>query len=120
MSGEAFYRSKPGKPTHANEEDTDTLAGRTAIWDEMLPMPGKEHTFLIERDAQTIARDGLDMSLSAAAVAHLGWLMSAWVGTRLMRTWMHDDIAPQKVTVTVSVEIDGVPRILIPNKGLRP
>ena len=120
MSGEAFYRSKPGNTTHANEEDTNTHAGRTAIWEQMLRMSGKEHTFEMERDAETIARDGLDNSLSAAAVAQLGWLMSAWTGTRLMRTWIHDEIAPQKVTVTVSVEIEGVTRLLIPNKGLRP
>ena len=120
MSGEAFYRGNRTSRVSYSETETRERVNREAIWEQMLRMSGKEHTFEMERDAETIARDGLDNSLSAAAVAQLGWLMSAWTGTRLMRTWIHDEIAPQKVTVTVSVEIEGVKRILIPNLGLRP
>jgi hypothetical protein len=113
MGGDSFYRNKTSR-VRFGENDTDTRASREVIWAQMLAMTGKEHTFEMARDAEVIARDGLDSSLSAGAVAHLGWLMSAWAGTRLMRTWMHDEIAPQKITVTVTVEVEGIPRLLIP------
>jgi hypothetical protein len=103
-----LYRNKRMEVTNLGDAD------RSAIYDAMMTMSGPSHTFEIARDAGVTARDGLDTTLSPQAVEHLHWLMSCWVGTRLVRTWSRDQIGPQKITVTVSVEVDGVPRIVVP------
>lgn len=106
-----------GHPLYRNNRLTVTdlhAVDRAAIYAEMITMPGTSHTFEIARDTGTTRRDGLDVSLSPEAVEHLHWLMSCWVGTRLVRTWDRDKIGPQKITVTVSVAVEGVPRIVVP------
>ena len=79
---------------------------RAEVLAELGATSGATYAFEVERTAHAIARDGLGVTLSAAALDELFWQMCAWVGTRLDRA-MDAGRPPLKVRATVTVEIDG-------------
>ena len=71
-------------------------------------IPGSSITVEAERDPAALVRDGPERTLSNEALSQLIAQMGGWVASRLLRA-MDDGHPPQRVTVSIHVELDGRP-----------
>lgn len=79
---------------------------REKLYEYMMKMPEMEMGFDLGRPLEVIGRDGLGVTMSMDAVEFIHDQMLMFVMTRLMRRWNETALAPQRIIVTVKVEVE--------------
>ena len=73
---------------------------------EYLQMPGQEIEFVVERDMETQARDGSNVTISTDALDQLQTQFMTFVGTRLMQFHLETGFGAQRLSVEVKVSME--------------
>lgn len=76
------------------------------LYERYMEIPDMEMGFDVGRALETIGRDGLGVTMSMDAFDFMKDQIAMFIGTRLMRRWNQTALAPQRVIVTVRVDVE--------------
>lgn len=98
--------AKKNKKKHARPAQSDNDEVMQQTYAEMMDTPGGGITMRVEREADVTLRDGLERGFSKEAMEFLHWQVSAWITSRVMRSYDKTGLMPQTVSLEVNVTLD--------------